>query len=253
MTSTGRWTSPRAARSRPSCGPAARPRVAGRAPPSASGPTHHHGRRPLPHADALERFQMMAFLGKGKDPLLRDLPRVRGLGPNLQVQGRHRRLRQARQRVEGGAVPPGRLLRSVRGRPRRSRSAFQWNTGYNTDGITPSPTASTPSRGCTRRASRRPSAVQQVRQVSRAPQGQRRQPPGRGHPGGSHRHRERPAHRSPVRGPDQGQAREPHPLTGRAGHQRQARPVVGGEPHRGQPHRRSRSGRPSPSGCSSGP
>jgi DNA gyrase subunit B len=106
----------------------------------------------------LERFQMMAFLNKGLEIAFVDQrPTIPSRGTVF--------------RYDGGIVD----FVATSTHPRRRCSprsatiegaeddhevevAFQWNTGYNTDGSTPSPTASTPSRAaCTRRASARPS------------------------------------------------------------------------------------------------
>ena len=69
-------------------------------------------------------------------------------------------------------------------------------------------------------------------------QGEGRQPPGRGHPRGPHRHHLGPAARPAVRGPDQGKlGNVPDALAGRAGHQREAGRLARGAPHRGQQDR----------------
>ena len=84
----------------------------------------------------LERLQMMAFLNKGLEiRFQRRAPGPRHRAGRLQVRRRHRRLRQARQQDEGEPVLQGRLLRADRGRRPEVEVAFQWNTGYNTDGI----------------------------------------------------------------------------------------------------------------------
>ena len=86
--------------------------------------------------------------------------------------------------------------------------------------------------------------VQQVRQGSQPAQGEGGEPPGRGHPRGSHRHHLGQAEGSSVRGPDQGQARQRlHSIVGAAGHQREAGRVVRGEPDGGQPRRQEGHGR----------
>ena len=129
---------------------------------------------------------------------------------------------------------------------RRSRSPSS-GTPATTTACTPSPTASPPSRAaCTRRASRRPSPTWSTstpgpRTCSR----RRTTTSGRGHPRGPHRHHLGAAHRSPVRGPDQGQARQRlHALAGRAGHQREAGRLARGEPDRGQGGRHEGDRRP---------
>ena len=79
---------------------------------------------------------------------------------------------------------------------------------------------------------------QQVRPRTRPAQGEGREPPRRGHPGGDVRHSFGQAARSSVRRPDQGQARQHvDPFVGGAGHQREAGRVARGKPARGPPHR----------------
>ena len=77
------------------------------------------------------------------------------------------------------------------------------------------------------------------------------EPRGRGHPRGPHRHHLGAARRAAVRGPDQGQARQPRDQDdGAAGHQREARRLARGAPDRGQQDRQEgaspRSGRATP-------
>ena len=69
-------------------------------------------------------------------------------------------------------------------------------------------------------------------------EGEGRQPPRRGHPRRAHRHHLGAAAGPSVRRPDQGQAgQRPDPVAGGAGHQREARRLVRGEPPRGEPDR----------------
>ena len=103
-----------------------------------------------------ERLQVMAFLNKGLEIRFADERPGDEQEGDLPVQRRHRRLREAPQRVEGVALPQGRLLRAGRGRARRSRSPSSGTPG-STRASSPSPTGSRPPRAaCTRRASRRP-------------------------------------------------------------------------------------------------
>ena len=86
-------------------------------------------------------------------------------------------------------------------------------------------------------------ALTNVRQPLRPgqgpPQGEGREPPRRGHPRGPHRHHLGAAARAAVRGPDQGQARQPvimRSLVERATNEKLGR-VARGAPHRGQQDR----------------
>ena len=91
-----------------------------------------------------------------RDPLHRRAHRARARA-DLPVQRRHRRLREAPQRVEGADLQAGRVVRGPRPTPARSRSRCS-GTPATTRASTRSPTTSPPPRaGCTRRASRRPS------------------------------------------------------------------------------------------------
>ena len=104
-----------------------------------------------------ERLQMMAFLNKGLEIRFADERQADEQQVDLQVQRRHRRLREAPERVQGVALPQGRAPSSSPRTTRRSRSRCS-GTPATTRASTPSPTASRPPRaGCTRRASRRPS------------------------------------------------------------------------------------------------
>ena len=80
-----------------------------------------------------------------------------------------------------------------------------------------------------------------LRQGQGPPQGEGRQPPRRGHPGGPHRDRLGEAAQPAVRGPDQGEARQHRDaLAGREGHQREAGRLARGAPDRGASGRRPR-------------
>ena len=74
-----------------------------------------------------------------------------------------------------------------------------------------------------------------LREGQGPPQGQGRQPARRGHPGGAHRDHLGEAPEPAVRGPDQEQARQHRDaLARREGHQREARRLARGAPHRGR-------------------
>ena len=105
----------------------------------------------------LERLREMAFLNKGLEIRFRD-ERVDPVArADLQVHRRHRRLREAPQRVEGAAVQAGRRRSRSTATTTRSTSRCS-GTPATTRASTRSPTTSPPPRaGCTRRASRRPS------------------------------------------------------------------------------------------------
>ena len=127
------------------------------APPSPSGPTPPiFDEIEFRAQTIIERLQIMAFLNKGLEIRFVDERPDPEHQDDLQVQRRHRRLRQAPQRVEGVAVPQGRRPSSRPRRARRSRSRCS-GTPATTSRSTPSPTASPPSRAaCTSRASPRP-------------------------------------------------------------------------------------------------
>ena len=89
-----------------------------------------------------ERFQMMAFLNAGlasvhRPATTRRRPRRPGADTQCRVplRGRHPRLRAPRQRHQGGVVQRRRLLQQDEEADGEVEIAFQWNTGYNTDGI----------------------------------------------------------------------------------------------------------------------
>jgi DNA gyrase subunit B len=135
-------------------GPAtARP---GPAPPSPSGRTPPIFEEVEFRAQTIiERLQIMAFLNKGLEIRFTDERDRPGRQDHLQVQRRHRRLRQAPQRLQGVAVPQGGSFEQAE-EGQEVEIALQWNTGLPR-ASTPSPTASPPLRAaCTRRASPRP-------------------------------------------------------------------------------------------------
>ena len=116
--------------------------------------------------------------------------------------------------------------------------AFQWNTGYNADGIHSFANGINTTEGGSHEEGFKAALTTVVNKHARAKnllKEKEPEPPRRGHPRGHHRdHLGAPA-RPAVRGPDEGQARQHEHQDARAeGHQRQARPVVRGEPHRGQ-------------------
>ena len=91
------------------------------------------------------------------DRLPRRAPARRHPRGQLQVHRRDRRLREASQRLEGGAAQADHLLRGDAGGPARSRWPCS-GTPATTRASTASPTTSPPPRaGCTKRASARPS------------------------------------------------------------------------------------------------
>ena len=91
-----------------------------------------------------------------RDPLRRRAAGARHATDHVQVRRRHHRLRQARERVEGGAVLEGRVLRAGRKRAKRSRPRSSGAPATRPTASTPSPTASAPSRAApTKRASAR--------------------------------------------------------------------------------------------------
>ena len=167
------------------------------------------GRRvPCPHG--LERLQTMAFLNKGLQIIFADERPETGTAGHVPVPRRHRRLRQAPQRVEGGTVLQGRGFededeagpdarhrdpvehRLLRGHPRLRQRHLHHRRRHARRGL--------PRRAHGRR--------QQVRPGEGPPQGEGREPPRRGHPRRPHRDHLGQAARPAVRGADQGQARQ---------------------------------------------
>ena len=155
---------------------------------------------------------------------------------HLQVQRRHRRLREARQQPKEALFKQGRLLRAGRGRPGGRdrvpvehrllpRASTRFANGIATD------------RGRHARGGLQEGPHQRrqpVRTWQGPAEGEGRQPPRRGHPRGPHRDHLGEAARPAVRGPDQGQARQRvDALARRAGHQREAGRLARGAPHRG--------------------
>ena len=186
----------------------------------------------------LERLQTMAFLNRGLEIVFTDERAEKRAAGHLPVQGRPGRLRQAPQRLQGGAVLQGLPLR---GRATRSDQmldiAIQWNTGYY-EGIHGYANGISTIEGGMHVEGFRTALTtvrQQVRPRQGPAQGEGRQPARRGHPRGHHGDRLGEAARSAVRGPDQGQARQrPDALVRPEGHQRAPRRVARGEPDRGQ-------------------
>ena len=162
-----------------------------------------------------------------RDPLPRRAHRP-GHRAGLQVQRRHRRLREAPQRVEGAAVQAGRR----RSRSRRPTSEVDDRDAVEHRLLRGHPLVREQHRHHRGRDARGGlqegphQRGQQVRQGQEPPQGQGRQPPRRGHPRGPHRDRLGEAAQPAVRGSDQGQARQHRDaLDGREGHEREARPT----------------------------
>ena len=105
----------------------------------------------------IERLREMAFLNKGLEIRFKRRAHRPGHRADLPVQGRHRRLREAPQRVEGADLQARRVVRGDARRRPRSRSRCS-GTPATTRASTRSRTTSPrPRAGCTRRASRRPS------------------------------------------------------------------------------------------------
>ena len=187
-------------------------RAAAPAPPSRSGPTRPCSRRGVEFVarTILERLQMMAFLNKGLEIRFTDERPEHEHEGHLPVRRRHHRLRQAPQRLEGGAVQAGRLLRGRARRTRRSRSRSS-GTPATTDGIHCFANGITTTEGGMHEEGFRAALTTVVNKYARAqepPEGEGRQPPRRGHPRGPHRHHLGAPARPAVRGPDQGQARQ---------------------------------------------
>ncbi len=137
------------------------------------------------------------------------------------------------------------LLRDVVEDGQRVEIAFQWNTGYNADGIHSFANGITTTEGGMHEEGFKTALTTMVNKHARAKgllKEKDAEPPRRGHPRGHHGdHLGAPA-RAAVRGPDQGQARQHldqarscrRPPTSELGR------VVRGEPHRGQQDRRRR-------------
>ena len=172
----------------------------------------------------LERLQMMAFLNKGLEIRFNDQrPEHEHEQVDVQVRRRHHRLRQARQRDEGGAVHEGRLLRAGRGRTRRSRSRSS-GTPATTDGLHSFANGIATIEGGMHEEGFKKALTNVVNKYARAKNLLKEKDENlarRGHPRGPHRHHLGAPARPAVRGPDQGQARQRlDALAGRAGHQR---------------------------------
>ena len=239
------WTSPTAASRRPSS------RSSGKAP---RGPGHRHGTTvrsgPTPRSSTtvefraqtlLERLQMMAFLNKGLEIRFNDErpghdpePVVYRYAGGIVDFVRHVNASKEALFAKVGYFEPTRTTQEV-------EVAFQWNTGYNTDGLHSFANGINTIEGGMHEEGFKKAPHQrgqQVRPGQGPAQGEGRQPPGRGHPRGPHRHHLRAPARPAVRGPDQGQARQRlDALAGRAGHQREAGRLARGAPHRGQQDR----------------
>ena len=173
------------------------------------------------------------------DPARRRASRE-GAEGHLPVPRRHRRLRQAPQRLQGGAVLQGLQLRGRRRRrpDARHRRAVEHRLLRGHPRLRQ---RHLHHRGRDARRGLQDGADvggQQVRPGQGTAQGEGRQPPRRGHPRGDHGDHLGEAARPAVRGSDQGQARQrPDALVRPEGHVRTARRLARGEPHRGQPRR----------------
>ena len=187
----------------------------------------------------LERLQMMAFLNKGLEIRFHDeRPSDDAETGRLPVHGRHRRLRQAPQRVQGGAVHQGRLLRAGRRRRPEVEIAFQWNTGYY-DGIHCFANGISTIEGGMHVEGFKTALTnvgQQVRPRQGPAQGEGREPPRRGHPRGPHRH-----HLGASCATRSSRARpRPSSATSRCARSCRRPPTNAGRVARGEPHRGQR-------------
>ena len=147
---------------------------------------------------------------------------------HLPVQGRHRRLRQAPQRLEGGAVRQGRRLRGRDEDGQTLDIAHAVEHRATTRASTATPTASPPSRAaCTSRASR-PRSPRVVNKYARAKNLLKEKDDnllGEDIREGITAIVAVKLREPAVRGPDQGQARQrPDALVRAEGHQRAPRP-----------------------------
>ena len=196
----------------------------------------------------LERFQMMAFLNKGLEIRFKDErpehdhePVVYRYAGGIIDFVKHVNatksplfpkvgyIEQIEEDARGRArLPVERRLPDRR--PAQLRQRHRHHRGRH------------PRRGLPGRAHHR---GQPVRQGQEPPQGEGPEPRRRGHPRGPHRHHLGAPRRAAVRGPDQGQARQPRDQdAGAAGHQREARRLARGAPDRGQQDRQEGDRRP---------
>ena len=101
------------------------------APRSRSGPTRRSSRRP---SSARRRCSSGCARWRSSTRASRSASATsastRSLEQNFKYDGRHRRLREAPQRVEGAAVQAGRRRSRTPATTTRSTIAMQWNTGY---------------------------------------------------------------------------------------------------------------------------
>ena len=104
----------------------------------------------------LERLQTMAFLNSGLEIVFTDERPGREQEADVPVQGWHRRLREAPQRLEGAVVLQGVRTSRTTTRTARCSTSRCSGTPATTRASTATPTASPPSRAaCTSRASGR--------------------------------------------------------------------------------------------------
>ena len=172
----------------------------------------------------IERMQIMAFLNKGleirftderTDPVTKTTFKYNGgivdfvKHLNASKESLFRKVASFEQAEEGQEV----------------EIALQWNTGYHesihsfANGIS-TIEGGMHVEGFSQVADQR---RQPLRPRPQPPQGEGGEPQGRGHPRGPHRHHLGAPARPAVRGPDQGQARQPvDPLVDRAHHQPEA-------------------------------
>ena len=135
----------------------------------------------------LERLQTMAFLNKGLEIQLVDERPDKAAARHVRLQGRHRRLRQAPQRLQGVAVRQGGIVRCRRGRSgSRDRPPVEHGVLRGHPRLRQ---RHLDHRGRHARRGfqdRTHLGRQQVRPLPQPPEGEGGEPSRRGHPGGAH-------------------------------------------------------------------
>ena len=189
----------------------------------------------------LERLQMMAFLNKGLEIRFKD-------------ERPEHKAEPVTYKYAGGIIDFVKHLNTSKEalfskvgyyelaeEDQEVEIAFQWNTGYNADGIHSFANGINTTEGGSHEEGFKAALTTVVNKHARAKnllKEKEPEPAGRGHPRGHHGDHLRAPPRPAVRGADQGQARQHEHQDPRAeGHQRPTRPVVRGEPHRGQQDR----------------
>ena len=160
----------------------------------------------------LERLQMMAFLNKGLEIRFKDeRPEHKAEPVTYKYAGGIIDFVKHVNTIEGGAVLARSATTSWPRTDQEVEVAFQWNTGYNTDGIHSFANGINTIEGGTHEEGFKAALTTVVNKHARAKnllKEKDAEPPRRGHPRGHHRdHLGAPA-RPAVRGPDQGQARQ---------------------------------------------